>query len=92
MNVGEDITEQIGETPLVRLDSFADSLVGKLESFNPMASVKDRIAVAMRDHAERMGDLAPGDTVVEATSGNTGSGLAMACAARGYDLVLTMPE
>ncbi|MFB6087718.1 MAG: cysteine synthase A [Haloarculaceae archaeon] len=92
MNVADDITDSIGETPLVRLDSFADGLYGKVEAFNPAGSVKDRIGVAMLDRAERLGELEPGGTVVEATSGNTGIGLAMAASARGYDLVLTMPE
>ncbi|MEF8852890.1 MAG: cysteine synthase A [Haloarculaceae archaeon] len=92
MDIAADITERIGGTPLVRLDAFTGNLAGKVESFNPGNSVKDRIGVAMLDRAERVAGLEPGDTVVEATSGNTGIGLAMACAARDYDLVLTMPE
>ncbi|WP_436929484.1 cysteine synthase A [Halosimplex halobium] len=92
MEIADDIAAEIGDTPLVWLDSFADNLAGKVESFNPASSVKDRIGAAMLDRAERMGHLDDADLVVEATSGNTGIGLAMACAARGYDLVLTMPE
>jgi len=92
MDIADDIAAEIGDTPLVWLDSFADNLAAKVESFNPANSVKDRIGAAMLDRAERMGHLDDTDLVVEATSGNTGIGLAMACAARGYDLVLTMPE
>jgi cysteine synthase A len=92
----DDITQTIGNTPLVRLrrvvgDAKA-TVVGKLESFNPLWSVKDRIGVAMIDAAEREGKLRPGATVVEPTSGNTGIGLAFTCAARGYKLIVTMPE
>ncbi len=92
MNVADDATELVGETPLVRLDSFADNLVAKVESFNPLGSVKDRIGVAMVERAEAEGLIDEGTTVIEPTSGNTGIGLAFTCAARGYDLVLTMPE
>ena len=91
MEIADDIAEEIGDTPLVWLDSFADNLAGKVESFNPANSVKDRIGAAMLDRAEAAGEL-DGELVVEATSGNTGIGLAMACAARDYELVLTMPE
>jgi cysteine synthase A len=93
-----DIAETVGATPLVRLARLEDrhglsaELVGKLEFFNPLASVKDRIGVAMIDAAEREGRLQPGGTIVEATSGNTGIGLAFAAAAKGYNLILTMPE
>jgi cysteine synthase A len=91
-----DVTELIGRTPLVRLSRFAADLpaqlLGKLESANPGGSVKDRIAIAMIDAAERSGELTPGAAIVEATSGNTGIGLALAAAARGYRLTLTMPE
>lgn len=90
-NVVDSVADAIGDTPLVRLGSFADNLLGKLESQNPY-SVKDRIAREIIDSAERDGELAPGGTVVEATSGNTGIGLAAVCAARGYECVLTMPE
>lgn len=92
----DDITGCVGHTPLVRMkraqgDAKA-TVVAKLENFNPLWSVKDRIGVAMIDAAERDGKLKPGTTVIEATSGNTGIGLAFTCAARGYKLVVTMPE
>ncbi|MDR3212197.1 MAG: cysteine synthase A [Planctomycetota bacterium] len=90
------VTETRGNTPLVRLAKFGKGLPGtilaKLESFNPLNSVKCRIGAAMLDAAERSGKLRPGGTVIEPTSGNTGIGLAFACAARDYKLVLTMPE
>jgi cysteine synthase A len=90
------IVEARGNTPLVRLGRFGEGLAGillvKMESFNPLNSVKCRIGAAMLDAAEREGKLGPGSTVIEPTSGNTGIGLAFACAARGYRLVLTMPE
>ncbi|HSB78789.1 MAG TPA: cysteine synthase A [Candidatus Methylomirabilis sp.] len=86
----------IGDTPLVRLRKLAKpgwaSVLGKLESLNPGGSVKDRIALAMVEEAERAGRLKPGDTIVEPTSGNTGVGLAMVAAVKGYRLILTMPE
>ncbi|MFB6219116.1 MAG: cysteine synthase A [Halobacteriaceae archaeon] len=88
--VVESVEAMIGETPLLRLDSVAGNLLGKVEADNPY-SVKDRIARAIIDAAEREGDLGPGGTVVESTSGNTGIGLAAVAAARGYDCVLTMP-
>ena len=93
------IVETIGDTPLVRLDKFAAEkgikakLVGKLEFFNPIASVKDRIGVAMVDALEAAGKITPGKTtLIEPTSGNTGIALAFAAAAKGYRLILTMPE
>ena len=92
----DNIVAARGNTPLVRLAKMAKDLPGlvlaKVESFNPLASVKDRIGAAMLDAAEREGKLKPGSTVIEPTSGNTGIGLAFACAARGYKLILTMPE
>jgi cysteine synthase A len=91
-----DITQTIGRTPLVRVNRMAEGIdaevLVKLEWFNPMSSVKDRIGVSMIDAAEREGKLKPGGTIVEPTSGNTGIGIAFAAAARGYRLVLTMPD
>ncbi|HMP03356.1 MAG TPA: pyridoxal-phosphate dependent enzyme, partial [Gemmatales bacterium] len=94
--VHEDITQTFGGTPLIRLrrvtDGAAGTVLAKLENFNPLWSVKDRIAVAMLQDAEERGELKPGMAVIEPTSGNTGIGLAFACAARGYKLIVTMPE
>lgn len=91
-----NITETIGGTPLVRLNKLTEGLQAdvlvKLESFNPANSVKDRIGASIIDAAEESGELKPGGTVVEATSGNTGIALAMVGAARGYKVILTMPE
>ena len=91
-----DVVSAVGRTPLVELNRFGKALsarlVAKLETFNPSASVKDRVAAAMIAGAEADGRLKPGATLIEATSGNTGIGLAVAAAARGYRLVLTMPE
>jgi len=91
----DNILETIGHTPLVRLNKLAPVDVNvyvKLESFNPMGSVKDRMARAVIEHAEGTGALRPGQTVIEATSGNTGIGLAMVCAQKGYPLVVVMAE
>lgn len=92
----DDVTTLIGNTPLVRLNSLTEGLdatvVAKLEFYNPANSVKDRIGVAIVNAAEASGDLKPGGTIVEATSGNTGIALALVGAARGYRVVLTMPE
>ena len=91
----DNILQTIGNTPLVRLNRLAPPGVNvyvKVESFNPMGSVKDRMALAMIEDAERTGALKPGQTVIEATSGNTGIGLAMVCAQKGYPLVVTMAE
>jgi cysteine synthase len=91
----QNILETIGNTPVVRLNKLAPPGVNvyvKVESFNPMGSVKDRLALAVIEDAERSGALKPGQTVIEATSGNTGIGLAMVCAQKGYPLVVTMAE
>ncbi len=91
----EDITQTIGNTPLVKIRKVIQSeaiVLGKLECFNPLASVKDRIGVAMIDAAQRDGKIGPETTIIEPTSGNTGIALAFVCAARGYKCILTMPE
>lgn len=91
----ESILDTIGNTPVVRLNRVAPkhvTMYAKIEAFNPLGSVKDRLALAIIDDAERRGALAPGQTVVEATSGNTGIALAMVCAAKGYPFVATMVE
>ena len=94
--VAENVLELIGNTPMVRLHRIVEprmaTILAKLESFNPGGSVKDRICLAMIEDAEARGLLKPGATVVEPTSGNTGIGLAMICAVRGYKVILTMPE
>jgi cysteine synthase A len=91
----DSILETIGRTPVVRIKKLAPAhirLYGKIEAFNPMGSVKDRLALGVIEDAERSGRLRPGQTVIEATSGNTGIGLAMVCAEKGYPLVVTMAE
>ena len=96
MNIAKNITDLIGNTPLVELNRLSEGLPGrvvaKLEFFNPGSSVKDRIAEAMIEAAEKEGKINKDTIIVEATSGNTGIGLAMVCAARGYKLAITMPE
>lgn len=90
-----NILETVGNTPVVRINALAPGHVNlfvKIEAFNPLGSVKDRLALGVIEAAERSGELKPGQTVVEATSGNTGIGLAMVCAAKGYPLVLVMAE
>ena len=94
----DNITETIGKTPLVRLSKFEKhigtqcQIIAKLEFFNPLASVKDRIGVSMIKSLEKLGHLKPGVTIIEPTSGNTGVALAFVAASKGYNLILTMPE
>lgn len=96
MKIYNDITEVFGNTPLVRINRITDgakaNVLAKLEFYNPTSTVKDRIGIAMVDAAEKSGQLKPGGTIVEATSGNTGIALAMVGAARGYKTILTMPD
>ena len=98
MKYADTITDLIGHTPLLKLNRFAAengleaTILAKLEYFNPAGSVKDRIARAMLDDAEAKGLLKPGAVIIEPTSGNTGIGLAAVSAARGYRMILTMPE
>ena len=96
MKVYSDITQIVGNTPLVKLNRIIDdksaNVFAKLEFYNPTSTVKDRIGIAMVDAAEASGQLKPGGTIVEATSGNTGIALAMVGAARGYKTILTMPD
>lgn len=93
-----NIIETVGNTPLVRINKLAEEagckgeVLAKLEFFNPLASVKDRLALSMIEEAEAAGAIKPGDTIIEPTSGNTGIALAFICAAKGYKLILTMPE
>src|SRR4051812_49466832 len=91
----KNIPEPVGNTPVVRINKLAPANVNlfvKIEAFNPLGSVKDRLALGVIEDAERTGALVPGQTVVEATSGNTGIGLAMVCAQKGYPLVVTMAD
>jgi len=95
MTIYDNITQVVGNTPLVRLNRVIEGkaeVLAKLEFYNPSSTVKDRIGIAMVDAAERFGELKPGGTIVEATSGNTGIALAMVGAARGYRVILTMPD
>ena len=96
MKVYNNITEVFGNTPLVRINKITDGAAGnvfaKLEFYNPSSSIKDRLGIAMIDAAEASGELKPGGTIVEATSGNTGIGLALASAVKGYEIVIAMPE
>ena len=95
MPIYDNITQVVGNTPLVRLNRIIDGgaeVLAKLEFYNPSSTVKDRIGIAMVDAAEQSGELQPGGSIVEATSGNTGIALAMVGAARGYRVILTMPD
>src|SRR6202790_157551 len=91
----QNILETLGDTPVVKIGKLAPAGVNlyvKIEAFNPLGSVKDRLALGVIEDAEKTGKLKPGQTVIEATSGNTGIGLAMVCAQKGYPLVVTMAE
>ena len=98
MNIAKDLTQLVGNTPLLELGAYGNrhglraSLIAKLEYFNPLSSAKDRVALAMVEDAERRGLLQPGGTIIEPTSGNTGVGLAFVAAVRGYRMILTMPD
>ncbi len=96
--IAKRITDLIGNTPLLKLEHFGESknagahIIGKIEYFNPLGSIKDRIALAMVEDAEKKGTLKPGMVIIEATSGNTGIGLAYVAATKGYRIILTMPD
>ena len=95
MNILNNLAECIGNTPLVRLSKINDGkaeIIAKIEFFNPAGSIKDRVALAMIEDAERRGILKPGGTIIEATSGNTGIGLALVAAIKGYKLIIVMPD
>ncbi|RMF92860.1 MAG: pyridoxal-phosphate dependent enzyme, partial [Nitrospinota bacterium] len=96
MNIASSIIETIGKTPLVALDRLSQGLPGrvlaKVEYYNPGGSIKDRIALRIIEDAEKQGRLKPGDTVIELTSGNTGTGLAVVCAVKGYRMIAVMSE
>ena len=94
-HIFQNILDTIGNTPTVKINNLGPenrNIYVKIESFNPMGSVKDRLALGVIEDAERSGALKPGQTIVEATSGNTGIGLAMVCAQKGYPLVIVMAE
>ena len=96
--IAKQLTELVGNTPLLELKNFSEkrglqaTVIAKLEYFNPAGSVKDRVALAMIEDAEAKGIIKPGATIIEPTSGNTGVGLAFVSSAKGYKLILTMPD
>ncbi|MCK5595074.1 cysteine synthase family protein, partial [bacterium] len=96
LKIADNITKLVGNTPLVKLNKITQgayaAIAAKLESFNPLSSVKDRIGVAMIEDGESRGLIKDGTTIIESTSGNTGVALAFVCAAKGYHLILTMPD
>ena len=98
VKIAQQLTDLVGNTPLLQLNTYSaaeqlqTNIIAKLEYFNPAGSVKDRVALAMIEDAEKKKLIKPGATIIEPTSGNTGVGLALACAVKGYKLILTMPE
>ena len=92
MDIRDSILDTVGETPLVRLRRLDARIVAKLESFNPGGSIKDRVAIRLIEAAERDGRLRPGGTIIEPTSGNTGTGLAIAARLKGYRVIAVMPD
>ncbi|MBU1083497.1 MAG: pyridoxal-phosphate dependent enzyme, partial [Candidatus Omnitrophica bacterium] len=96
MRIYEDVTKTIGNTPLIKLNKIGKGLPARIlvkaESFNPLSSIKDRIGVAMIEAAEKEGKIKSNTVIIEPTSGNTGIALAFVCAAKGYKLILTMPD
>ena len=96
MVIANDVSAAVGNTPLIRLRRASEetgcTILGKAEFLNPGGSVKDRIGISMIEEAEKRGDIKPGDTIVEATAGNTGLGLALVAAQKGYHLILVLPD
>ena len=96
--IAKQLTALVGNTPLLEMGAYSSAeglitnIIAKLEYFNPAGSAKDRVALSMIEDAEKKGAIQPGATIIEPTSGNTGVGLALVCAVKGYKLILTMPE